>query len=79
MEYFHAGGGGSPYFSHRIRVRDVPNEIFEWCNNYDDEGRHFRRWHVEWGTVNIRDHDIIQFEWEQAALMFTLKFGEHIV
>ena len=79
MEYFSAGGVENPRFLHRIRVREVTDDMYEWCNTYDDECKDFRRWHIEWGSVNIRNHDVIQFEWEQAALMFTLKFGEYCV
>lgn len=80
MEYFWSeGGNNSPWFSHRIEVKGVPDEMYEWCKNYNDEGRPFRRWHVEWGSNRGRDYDVIQFEWEQAALMFALKFGDYVV
>ena len=77
MEYFRSGGGAPGRFPlpHRIRVDKVTDEMYEWCSAYDDEGRHFRRWCIEWSVVNIRNYDIVHFEWEQAALMFALKFG----
>lgn len=77
MEYFHGGGGSSnPYFSHRIKVKRVTNEMFAWCNAYVIEGpQHFARWHCEHGGHRNRDYDVVQFEREEPALMFALKFG----
>ncbi len=75
MEYFHCEGGHRPYFSYRIRVPKCTEEMYDWCLNYDTEGKHFRRFHVEWASVHQRTYDIFQFEWEEAALMFSLRFG----
>lgn len=79
MEYFYSEGGSNrPYFPHRFKVRNVTNEMHEWCTHYNSEGRSFRRWHIIFGTMQ-GSHDIVQFEWEQAALMFALKFGDYII
>lgn len=79
MEYFYSSGGNNrPWFTNRIKVKAVSNEMHEWCTNYDSEGRPFRRWHVEWGSNRGLEFDVIQFEWEQAALLFALKFGDYI-
>jgi len=77
MEYFYSGGGNSsPYFSHRIKVAKCTSEMYEWCAAFDDEGKYFRRWHVEWKATHLpRDYDIVQFEWVDAALMFKLTWG----
>ena len=75
MEYFRSESGHRPYFSHRVSVSKCTDDMYEWCLQYDTEGKHFRRFHVEWAGVHQRDHDIVQFEWEQAALMFSLRFG----
>lgn len=75
MEYFHCEGGHRPYFSYRVRVPKCTDEMYEWGLKYDNEGKHFRRFHVEWAGVHQRDYDVVQFEWEEAALMFALKFG----
>jgi hypothetical protein len=77
MEFFYGGGGSSnPYFAHRIKVKKVSNEMFEWCNDYEVVGaHHFARWHCEHGSAYNRDHDVVQFEREEPALMFALKFG----
>lgn len=81
MKYFHAGAGANPRFAHRLKVKKVTNEMWTWCDEYDagtGVDSDFRRWHVEFGErsfwVNDLGYDIIQFEWEQAALMFSLKF-----
>ena len=78
MEYFYSGGGNnSPYFSYRIRVPKCTTEMYEWCDAFDAEAKCFRRWHVEWkATHKPRDYEIVQFEWETAAILFALKFGQ---
>ena len=77
MEYFYSSGGNNrPYFSHRIRVPKCTNEMYEWCDDFDNEGAYFRRWHVEWKDIHRpRDYDIVQFEWREAANMFLLTWG----
>jgi hypothetical protein len=75
MEYFYSGGGNSdPYFSNRIKVNNLTNEMWQWCTDYKLTG-HFARWHCEYGHNNKKDYDIVQFEREEPALMFALKFG----
>jgi hypothetical protein len=49
--------------------------MYTWCTEYNDQGRHFRRWHVEWKEITKKNYDVLQFEWEEAALLFALKFG----
>jgi hypothetical protein len=72
MEYFRSiGGNNSPYFRHRVKVRKCTDEMFDWCRDFSDEEKNFRRWHVEWG----KDYDVVQFEWEEAAVLFALMFG----
>jgi len=74
MEYFHSGGGGPPYFLHRIKVLKCTEEMYDWCDSFDSEGKSFCRWHVEWSN-STRYYEIVQFEWEAAAIIFKLKFG----
>lgn len=78
MEYFWSDGGNNrPVFSYRIRVPKCTTEMYEWCEQFDNEGAYFRRWHVEWmDTHKPRDYEIVQFEWETAAILFALKFGQ---
>ena len=35
----------------------------------------FARWHCEFGSNYARDYDVVQFEHEEPAIMFALKFG----
>jgi len=76
MEYFWSdGGNNSPYFSYRIKVPKCTTEMYEWCEQFSDEGHYFRRFHVEWSMNRSRDYDIVQFEWEHAAFMLKLTWG----
>ncbi len=78
MEKFYGGGGNNrPYFPYRIKVKAVTNEMHKWCNDYEIVGaRHFARWHCEFADMYQRDYDVVQFECEEAAIMFALKFGD---
>ena len=77
MEYFWTDGGNNrPVFRFRVKVDKCTTEMYEWCENYDHEGQYFRRYHVEWRSVYPdREYEVVQFEWEQAAIMFALTFG----
>lgn len=77
MEYFWSdGGNNNPDFRYRVKVPKCTSDMYDWCVEFDDEGKYFRRWHVQW-QVNRpgRDYDIVQFEWDKAALMFKLTWG----
>ena len=79
MKYFHRGPGADPYFKHRFHVRVVTEDMFEWCNSYPLDGP-FERWHVEWHvTRKNRTYDVVQFESEKAAYMFSIAFSEYII
>lgn len=70
------GGDHRPWFRYRIKVDKVTNEMWKWCEQYDDGGHYFRRFHVEWDNIGMnKGFDIIQFEWEEAAIMFALTFN----
>ena len=44
MEYFWSDGGNNdPYFSHRIKVPKCTADMYDWCAEFDDEGKYFRR------------------------------------
>ena len=76
MEYFWSDGGNNrPVFRYRVKVSECTTEMYNWCDNFDNEGKYFRRWHVEWKDVHKRDYDIVQFEWDHAAFMFMLTHG----
>ena len=75
MECFYSGGGNNrPVFAHTVKVNRCTGEAYQWCLDYDHEGKYFRRFHVIWGHDKV-GYDIVQFEWEQAAILFALKFG----
>ena len=76
MEYFWSQSGHRPRFKYRVQVPRCTTEMHLWCEAYDSQGQPFRRYHVEWKKVNPdREYEVVQFEWEQAAIMFALKFG----
>jgi hypothetical protein len=75
MELFYSGGGNpNPNFLYKVKIKRMTTEAFDWCSNYPSEG-YFQRWYVQWGPNRGLDYDIVQFEWEEPALMFALKFG----
>jgi hypothetical protein len=77
MEYFWSDGGNNrPVFRYRVKVSKCTEEMYRWCEQFDDEGKYFRRWHVEWRTTHIdKEYEVVQFEWEHAAFMFKLTWG----
>ena len=73
--YYGSGGNTRPYFKYRIKINKCTTEMWDWCCAYPGEGDH-HRFHVEWKSIHHeRGYDIVQFEREEPALMFTLKFG----
>jgi hypothetical protein len=79
MKYFSShGGNNAPYFTHRIKMPvGLPAGAYEWCLEYPDQDSPFRRFHCEWdhytaGQPGHKGYVIIQFEWEEAAIMFAL-------
>lgn len=77
MEHFYSGGGNNrPTFRYRIKVDNCTNDMYTWCEAYPVTGSgNFQRFHVEWASVYNKDYDVVQFEWEEPAIMFALKFG----
>jgi hypothetical protein len=77
MEYFYSGGGSNnPRFPYRIKVNQCTSDMYAWCEEYPVTGSgYFQRFHVEWSTVYNKEYDVVQFEWEEPAIMFALKFG----
>ena len=80
MEFYYShGGNNKPRFAHRIRIKKMTTEAYEWCLLYPLNGP-FQRFHVEWdhyakGDELHKGYDIVQFENEQAAIMFQLAWG----
>jgi hypothetical protein len=87
MELFYGGGGNQfPDFSYKVRIkRGSPevNEMMKWCDDYPtgDKG-YFKRYYIDWrgGEKKYGDSEytIFQFEWEEAAIMFSLSFADSI-
>ena len=87
MELFYSEGGRSnPDFVHKVRVSRKADitAMMEWCNDYDTGDKpYFKRYYIDWRNGNdsqsiwSTDYATFQFEWEEAAIMFALKFGAH--
>lgn len=76
MKYFHSYGGRSnPDFPYRIKMPgELPEGAYEWCLAYPDQGALYRRFHCEQGHAEHKGYVIMQFEWEEAAMMFALRW-----
>ena len=48
----------------------------EWCDDYPTKtpDGYFERYYVEWGVVGDSEYVTFQFEQEEPAIMFALKF-----
>ena len=81
MELFYGGGGRSnPDFRYKVRVKYPLNGMMEWCNEYPVVGTgYFQRYYVDFRDGRKESHDTeyvtFQFETEQPAILFALKFG----
>lgn len=85
MEYFYGGGGRSnPDFCYRFLVKEVTEEMYDWCGDYPLNGP-FERWYIEHKhkVLNYQGGQIelplVQIESRKAAYMFTIAFSEHIL
>jgi hypothetical protein len=80
MELFNSiGGNNRPDFQYRFAVKDITPSMFDWCSNYPDGSRPFRRFHILWKNFDNQKDNIVQFEWEEPAITFALTFGEYII
>ena len=60
MEHFRSEGGDNrPYFKYRIKVPKFTGVMYEWCLDYDDQGCHFRRFHIEWKESYQKKYDVV--------------------
>jgi hypothetical protein len=87
MEYFYGGGGRSnPDFVYRFLMREITNDMWQWCENYPGPGP-FERWHVVHNyqgshkgiTGDQKETPLIQFESKKAAKMFRIAYSEYII
>ena len=77
MEKFYGGGGRSnPDFRYKVRVRHQQCiGAYEWCEAYPVTGTgYFQRWYLDTREFD-QGYLTYQFEWEEPAIMFALKFG----
>ena len=80
MEQFHGGGGRSnPDFRYKVRVKKPYDGMIEWCRDYPVTGTgYFQRFYPDFndgGRGWDTGYAIFQFEWEEPAILFALKFG----
>ena len=52
--------------------------MMEWCDDYPaGDHAYFKRYYIDWRDENgnfDNDYATFQFEWEEPAIMFKLKF-----
>lgn len=85
MELFYGGGGRSnPDFCYRFLVREVPDAMWKWLEEYPLTGP-FERWYIQRNGKPSKSVDdavevpMIQIESRKAAYMFRIAFSEYIV
>jgi hypothetical protein len=87
-QFYTEGGNNLISFPYRYKMKQITDTMIEWCREYDSGRESFRRWHIIWNSEPYGAGDmvqdraqvpLIQFEWEEAALMFALKFGEYLL
>ena len=90
MEYFWSDGGNNrPDFTYRFTLKEVTEEMYDWCGNYPLDGP-FERWHIirnyyERTPPSTAIHGdapeipLIQFESRKAAYLFRIAFSEYII
>lgn len=85
MEYFWCSGGNNrPDFAYRFTVKEITDDMYDWCSDYPLKGP-FERWHIihnYYDQPNARDKKeipLIQFESAKAAYMFSIAFSEYIL
>ena len=67
----------NPDFPYQVRVINFTTEMWHWCEDYDDQGETFCRFHVKWNLYDDHnEYDRVTFEQEQPAIMFALRFGK---
>lgn len=73
-EYYSWGGRSNPDFYYKVNVLGVSVEMLDWCKQYQsgNPGRFYCHWV---GRNNTDEYVEFQFETEEPAIMFALKFG----
>ena len=85
MELFYGGGGRSnPDFVHRFLVKEVPDQMWRWLEDFPLNGP-FERWYIQRNGKPSRNNEdqaevpMIQIESRQAAYWFRIAFSEYII
>lgn len=89
MEYFWSDGGNNkPTFAYRFLMREINDDIYNWCGDYPLNGP-FERWHIIHNyKTSFTNHSaakdepetpLIQFESKKAAKLFRIAYSEYIV
>lgn len=85
MELFYGGGGRSnPDFVYRFLVKEVPDTMWGWLEDYPLTGP-FERWYIQHNGKPSRGFDdtlqipMVQIESKKAAYMFRIAFSEYII
>jgi hypothetical protein len=68
-QYWSGGGADNPYFRHKIIVSRLNDKMIEWCLDYVSDSRFYIVYLLRTDGVQF------QFESEEPAIMFNLKFG----
>ena len=73
--YYSGGGRQNPDFRYKVKVTYPLTGMREWCDAYPTRtpGGEFERYYIEFPQYDA-DHATFQFEWEEPAIMFALKF-----
>ena len=76
-QYYSAGGRSNPDFPHKVKINKLTDEMLIWCQQYPVKGQgYFQRFYIDWNMkYGEVIHGIFQFECEEPAIMFSLKFG----
>ena len=69
--YFSEGGAQTPHFPYTVRVNTVSSYAYEWLQNYPGL-EYFDRFWINWTGGRPLE---VQFEREEPAIMFRLKYG----
>lgn len=69
MEQYWSGNGNDRCFRHSINVSRLNDKMIEWCLDYISDSRFYI------GLYDGPTGAVFQFESEEPAIMFNLKFG----
>ena len=73
--YYSGGGRQNPDFRYKVKVKYPLTGMREWCDAYPTKTKegYFERYYMEFPKFDA-DYCTFQFEWEEPAILFALKF-----